>query len=89
MNIIDPFRLITNFVKETKKYINEGRPQVTPEQYQDRLDICDSCDFLRKTTFTCGVCGCYLGTKAKWATSDCPKNKWLEVYFSKEDDDKK
>ena len=36
MNIIDPFRLISNFVKETKKYIDNGRPQVTPKQYEDK-----------------------------------------------------
>ena len=81
MKLIDPIRLLSNFIKETGKYIANGRPQVTPLQYKERLDICDTCEHLRKTRFSCGLCGCYLGTKAKWATTSCPDKpeRWSEI----------
>ena len=79
MKLIDPIRLVSNFIKEAGKYIANGRPKVTPHQYKERLDICDGCDKMRKSTFTCGSCGCYLGTKAEWRTTTCPEHKWPEI----------
>lgn len=70
------FRMVKSFTKELGKWIKEGSPNVTPEQYAARLDVCNTCDFLKKESMRCGACGCLLEHKAKWSTTDCPKHKW-------------
>jgi len=70
------FRMVKSFTKELGKWIKEGAPSVTPEQYAARLDVCNTCDFLKKESMRCGACGCLLEHKAKWSTTDCPKHKW-------------
>lgn len=61
------------FVWALVKYILVGG-RVSQEVYKDRLDICNSCEYLKGTQ--CGICGCYVKVKAKWTTENCPKNKW-------------
>lgn len=72
------FRMVKSFTKELGKWIKEGAPNVTPEQYAARLDVCNTCDLLKKESMRCGACGCLLEHKAKWSTADCPKNKWTK-----------
>tara|TARA_R100001594_G_C4028169_1_gene260701 strand:- start:864 stop:1160 length:297 start_codon:yes stop_codon:yes gene_type:complete len=70
------FKMIRQFGSELTKYIKEGAPNVTPTDYARRLDICMSCEYLKKSAMRCGKCGCLLEHKAKWKTSDCPEEKW-------------
>ena len=79
MRLLDIPKLVKNFTKELHIYIKNGRPKTTSSEYEERLNICESCEFFRKQTCSCGACGCYLGTKAQWATSECPKNKWPKI----------
>jgi hypothetical protein len=68
---------IITFSKAITKYIKSGFKNVTRDKYKDRLLTCDSCE--KRKGLRCGVCGCFITTKAKWKSEECPhpsKNKW-------------
>ena len=67
---------VKSVIKDTSKYIASGAQNVPPEEYLRRAKICDSCVHFVKKDNVCGVCGCYMDVKAKWSTSEGPKNKW-------------
>ena len=60
------FQMLRNFSKEVVNYIKEGAPNVTAEDYADRLDACNKCPHLKKESMRCGLCGCMLQLKAKF-----------------------
>ena len=70
------FKMMKSFTNELGKYIKEGAPNVTPEAYAARLDVCNGCDKLNSQSMRCMSCGCLLEHKAKWRTADCPEKKW-------------
>ncbi len=70
------FQMMKSFTKDLGKYIRDGGPNVTPDEYADRLDVCNTCEFFDKNAYRCTECGCMMQHKAKWATAVCPKNKW-------------
>ena len=70
------FTMMKTFTNELGKWIKEGAPNVSPEDYAERLDVCSTCEHLLKASMRCGACGCLLEHKAKWRTTDCPKKKW-------------
>ena len=74
-NYVQPpslFDMITTFTKEVSTYIAEGAPNVSTEDYIDRLDTCNGCAHFIKKSMRCGKCGCLMQHKAKWKTSKCP-----------------
>ena len=79
------FQMAKSFTKDLAKYVKEGAPNVTEEDYVARLDTCKECEFLIERTMRCGACGCLLEHKAKWKTADCPKDKWEKQELSKEE----
>ena len=50
----------------------QGAPNVSPEDYADRLDACKACPHLKEKFMRCGLCGCMIQHKAKWKTTTCP-----------------
>lgn len=58
-----------------------GFKMVTDEQYEERKNICKSCEFWNKEAFAgtgqCTKCGCSTAAKLKLATEKCPVDKWL------------
>jgi hypothetical protein len=74
------FNMISSFARELKTYIAEGAPNVTTEDYVQRLEACDSCEHLIREKMRCGLCGCLLEHKAKWKTTTCPDKptRWTE-----------
>ena len=80
MNI---FKLSIQFAKELGEYIKKGAPNVTLDQYEERLKICNTCPKKEEGTHfnKCGLCGCNIELKAKWATSECPDkpSKWPKL----------
>ena len=73
--------MMKSFTKDLTKYIKEGAPNVTPDQYVGRLSICKECPHLIKKSMRCGVCGCLIEHKAKWSTTDCPDKpgRWKKI----------
>jgi hypothetical protein len=74
-----------NFAGALVKHTAAGFAEVTPEQQEERLKICESCEFktpsvgLEVKSCICGKCGCPLFKKTAWATSKCPIDKWGPV----------
>ena len=52
------------------------RNYTTLEIAQERLDICQSCEYLFKKTNTCKKCGCFMDAKTKLKKAECPIGKW-------------
>lgn len=48
--------------------------RVPEEEYERRLAICKSCDYLNAGT--CGACGCYVELRAIAKAGRCPYKKW-------------
>lgn len=71
--------MMKTFSKEVVEYAKKGAPNVTENQYKTRLSTCSDCPDLKREAMRCGACGCLVEHKAKWATSNCPKNKWPKV----------
>lgn len=68
------FRMLNDFKNELVKYAQQGAPNVDAEAYKERLHTCNKCPHLQNER--CGLCGCIVEQKAKWATADCPDNRW-------------
>lgn len=49
---------------------------VVKEVYNERMNICKSCDSYLKLSHQCRECGCIMNMKAKFRTSECPLGKW-------------
>lgn len=43
---------------------------------QERINICNNCDYLFQPTRNCKLCGCFIDLKTKLKSSSCPINKW-------------
>jgi len=70
------FKMLTNFTKEVGTYLVNGSPNVTIDDYKDRLETCLNCTSLKRDVMRCSTCGCKVEHKAKWKTTDCPESKW-------------
>jgi hypothetical protein len=77
--------LLSNFIKESGKYIKHGMPQVSADVYTKRIKTCYECEHLREESISCGMCGCNMEIKARWGTSSCPDNppKWEATHGKK------
>ena len=66
--------LVKQFTKEIAAYAQSGFSNVSAEDYQQRLEACNSCPNLKEGGIadTCKLCGCVVKMKAKLATSTCP-----------------
>ena len=73
-------QLAKNFSKAITKHIVNGLKNVSPQQYKERLDICNGCALMENGRCTHPDCGCFLDKKAWWASENCPLEKWPVVY---------
>ena len=64
---------IFDVVKDTIK----GTVETSEENLsKERLDICNACPYLKSALRICGKCGCYVPSKVKYKSSQCPIGKW-------------
>ena len=70
------WQMTKSFSKDLTKYISEGAPNVSPEDYTARLSECNSCEYIIRDRMRCGKCGCLIEHKAKWKTTSCPDSRW-------------
>lgn len=81
------YSMVKTFVKEAVTYAKEGAPHVTPHQYEKRLKACHKCPNYKSEIERCGLCGCLVEHKAKWATSRCPDKevqRWDKIVVGKD-----
>ena len=55
---------------------NKNMNRAPSHVVRERLDICQSCPFFRKSIQQCKQCGCIMPQKAKLADAFCPVHKW-------------
>lgn len=73
------FDKATNFARSASKHVMNGAKMVDQQIKDDRLSICQGCEFYNKKSETCNKCGCYLSIKTGWASESCPEGKWKEA----------
>jgi predicted Zn-ribbon and HTH transcriptional regulator len=65
------------------KFIKSGMRKVSPEQFEERLQVCKTCDLWDSSGFggtgRCKKCGCSTWAKLRMATERCPIGKWEAV----------
>ena len=70
-------KMLKNFTRDLKKFVQAGAPVVDRFEYEDRLTTCLSCEHLKRSK-RCGLCGCVVEVKAAWQTADCPDGRWVK-----------
>ena len=65
----------------TRNVLNKRGIFATEEIKQERLKICDSCEWINteKINKRCRVCGCFVFPKASIILEECPKGKWPKL----------
>ena len=63
-----------DLARSAASFVADGLRTVRPEQYVQRLEICDACEARRDNR--CSLCGCRLSLKARGRAFDCPLKKW-------------
>ncbi len=66
-----------NLASSLADFVADGCRTVSPEDYQQRLEICDGCDQRRDNR--CLKCGCRLQLKARGRAFRCPLGKWPPI----------
>lgn len=74
MSKLGIMQMLRNFKEDIVAFAKAGAPHVSPESYEKRLSTCADCPHIKD--IRCGMCGCIVEEKAKWATADCPDNRW-------------
>ena len=79
MTLLD---MASNFASSVAQWAKAGAPVVTEEQFKQRADICNRCEFFDPAAFggrgRCTKCGCST-YKLILAPSKCPIEKWERV----------
>lgn len=76
------FKKAANFASAAVKHMAAGRPETPPGIYQERLSICNACEYNRGGRCMkcgCGVTGGGILDKLAWGDSNCPVGKWDRV----------
>ena len=63
-----------NLTKALTTFVSDGCQTLREEDYQTRLQICDTC--ARRREDHCLECGCRLSLKARGRAFRCPLGKW-------------
>jgi len=74
-------RVMTTNLLDTAKGIAqdviEGNQILAEEsEINRRKELCRTCEYIEPTKFRCMKCGCFMNSKAKIASANCPISKW-------------
>jgi len=61
---------------------NKNLNNIPKETFDERMEICRSCDKFIKLTQQCKVCKCIMTAKTKLVNAECPEGKWGQIYVS-------
>jgi hypothetical protein len=79
-NLPNSVQLTKNFGKSVIRNIQSvmqgNNLNVSEEEKQKRLNICNSCEFFIKESQRCSKCGCYMAVKTYLKAEKCPVGKW-------------
>lgn len=72
---IDKFKKKLSQVKEqTHQFVESAHANQTI--VTDRINTCNTCEYLFTPTRNCKKCGCFVDIKARFINSECPLGKW-------------
>lgn len=68
-----------NLAGAVVRHVANGGRLVSDEVYGSRLATCRACASLDVERMVCREpsCGCYVEKKARWASEECPRQRWL------------
>jgi hypothetical protein len=69
-------RNLGNSLLEEAQSILKQNPKITKEQTEQRINICQECEFFIRESSRCQKCGCFLKWKTAWRSQKCPIGKW-------------
>lgn len=67
---------VVNFANSFYNHARDGFKKVEDSIYNNRIDICKSCEYFDSEDMRCKNCGCFLDIKASWNSEKCPIDKW-------------
>ncbi len=75
-----PVQLAQNFTKAMVKFAKSGLKLVSKQEYEKRLQICNSnqCGYYEKGRCLHPACGCFLSKKCWIKSENCPLDLWNE-----------
>jgi hypothetical protein len=53
-----------------------SQPRSDKELIESRLEICNSCEWFKKSLQKCRKCGCFMSLKTTLKQATCPIGKW-------------
>lgn len=65
-----------SFGRNLKHWLAGGEMTEDDIRAQERLKICEGCEFYRASDFRCGKCGCRMKVKTYLKAERCPVGKW-------------
>lgn len=68
-----------HLLKATARHVADGMREVSKDQLDVRLSICNECPLRDGQICTHPECGCSLVRKALWHSEDCPEGKWPKL----------
>ena len=71
-------KLAGNFAKAVANHVKDGARKVTQEEFEARLEKCNSCQFLQNNRCRHMKCVCFITKKARWRSEKCPIDRWDE-----------
>ena len=71
------FTQAKNLGKALYKHAADGFKRTSKEEYADRIETCNGCEFHQSSR--CVQCGCFIAEKAKMRSEDCPIGKWKKL----------
>ena len=70
------FAKVATAAQAIVKHVAAGCPNVSEEEKQRRIALCQVCPEFNADKGTCRKCGCKLKLKAAWALERCPLSRW-------------
>lgn len=72
-----PIKDLTNTAKAVAKDIVNGQPIMADNLLiNNRIEICNKCEFISLDSYRCNKCGCFMKIKTQINAAKCPINKW-------------
>ena len=72
--------MLGNAMSSVVKMVYEGasgnQVKLSKEEAATRLEICNGCEFFRKSDQRCSKCGCFMAIKTYLKAEKCPTGKW-------------
>lgn len=75
--LLQKLKTLSDTVTDSFGELAKGKSVFVNSSIQnDRMSICNNCEYFNSKTTQCRQCGCFMSAKARLKTSSCPAGKW-------------